>query len=467
MRTLPTWLGLGVLVALGAFVWFHEIEGAAERELAGASQTRVFGEFDAAAIDRLVLRTTEGAEAHLEREAGRWRMTAPVMAEADPVAAEGLLSALASLDSEASYDEIEALASYGLEAEPQLRFRSGEGEQSLFIGSSAPVGGGVYVTDGEGARVWLVPAWRTTAFRKSLDQLRESRLLHIDPAEVSAVTVRWPQGYAALSRAAGDGENSDSWQLEYPLTATARSQTVETLLSDLGFLRADAFVDEPTAEQLASFETPVLRVEVAQGSEAPPLIFEIGAPGSEGRRLARGPSGVIVEIAEATYQDLPRDLTAFRFRELAHFLPSEAERFSISFADGLVVTAERTASSEWSFPGPALAPGAANRMLSALSRLEASEIAAETMGEDERAGLGLEPPKARIVVFGAEAEATLADVSFGVARGDGALAARRGDGEIVYWLEAVAADQIPVSAEGFEASFRASEGSAPEVDVTP
>lgn len=455
MNWQATLLSLVALIALGTYVLVYDSDAADQRAKNETSETQVFGGVEAGSVERLNLRTTDGIDAQLERRDGVWRLTRPVEAEADPVAADALVAALGSLESDAVYDEIEALGSYGLDVEPSLRFSAAGFEHSLRLGGTAPIGGGRYVTDDAGDRVWLVAAWRTSAFAKSLHQLREARLLRVDPAAVQSLSVRWPGGEVALRR--GEAEGAGAWQLESPVSARARDRTVESLLSDLAFVRADAFVDAPTQAERSQFDSPAYRVEINLADEAEPLLFEVGAEGVEGRWLARGPSGVIAEISEAEVQSLPQTVSDFRFRELARFVPSEVSRFTLSFAgeDGSAVEGTRTEAGDWAFGEAALVEGAASRLLSALAQLEAIEIAADSMGDDELTGLGLAPARTRIQVLGEDEP--LADIAFGAMRGDGAIAARSGASEIVYWLSAGLAQDLPVNRAAFDDAFRASE----------
>jgi hypothetical protein len=449
-----TLLSLVALVGLAVYVFVFDAGSDDQRAVREASASKIFGEIEADAVDRLQLRTTDGFDAELQRAGGVWRLIRPVEVEADAVAAEELVAALGSLESDAVYDEIESLASYGLEVEPSLRFGRDGAEQALRLGDNAPVGGGRYATNAVGDRVWLVAAWRTSAFAKSLHQLREARLVRVDSADVTSLSIRWPGGEVSLVR--GELGAEGAWRLQTPLAGPARDRTVEDLLSDLSFLRASAFVDDPTDAERSSFASPAYRVEIGQPGVEVPLLFELAASGEGDRTLVRGPSGLIAEISEADVGSLPRAVSDFRFRELARFVPSEVKRFSLTFSGegALGVEGTRTEAGDWAFGEVALEPGAAARSLSALSQLEATEIAADSMGTEELAGLGLVPARVRIQVFGAESP--LADLTLGAVRGDGAIAARRGDAETVYWLDAGFAQDVPISQAAFNESFRAS-----------
>lgn len=106
-----------------------------------------------------------------------------------------------------------------------------------------------------------------------------------------------------------------------------------------------------------------------------------------------------------------------------------------------------------------MAPGAADRLVSELSALEAAEIAAESMGAEELRALDLDPPRVRARVFGEDAEdgEALADVSLGVADPERGIAARREGDPRVYWLDYALAEELPVSLEAFRNRFVSAE----------
>ena len=460
MSSRATVVGLLVLAALGAFVWFYEIEGAPERERAESAEARIFPTLEASEVVRFVLTTSDASEVEVARRDGRWRLVSPVDARADGQAAEAVADALAALESEAVYDETETLDAYGLDASPLVRFETAEGTFALRVGDTAPVGGGSYVTDTAGERVWLVPAYQLSAFRRTLAQLRDARVVDLDPNAARTLTVASENGRVELVRSDGEGD----WTLQHPIEAPARQATVEDLLSDLEYLRADRFIDDPTPEQRAGFEAPKLRVRVGL-EDGETVDFAVATESTAGMWLARGAEGVVSEIESAAWQDLPRSVQAFRFRELANFTPSEVERFSLTFRDGdeeVTVDASRTSDRDWAFKDEALTGGAASRLLSELSRLEGTEIVAESMGAAELAGLGLAPPRVRVRAFDASG-ASLADVAIGDARSDGAFVAMRDGSPLVHALAAEVASEIPVGLAAYREGFRRE----PEPEVDP
>ena len=118
------------------------------------------------------------------------------------------------------------------------------------------------------------------------------------------------------------------------------------------------------------------------------------------------------------------------------------------------------------------APGKASQLVSELSALRAEDVAADAMGEAERAALGLAPPRAVLRVLGkpnaGHADgAVLADVQLGLSQPDGRIPAQRAGEPVVYWLAASAKESLPVSLAAFRASFVAKEEPAAEATPSP
>jgi hypothetical protein len=103
-------------------------------------------------------------------------------------------------------------------------------------------------------------------------------------------------------------------------------------------------------------------------------------------------------------------------------------------------------------------------MIDELSRLRATKILADAMGETELRELGLAPPSARFTVSGKSG--SLAQVDLGIVKGSDGVIARSTGGSAVYLLAPTAADVLPVSLEALRSRFLAkpepAEGAQPE-----
>jgi hypothetical protein len=190
-----------------------------------------------------------------------------------------------------------------------------------------------------------------------------------------------------------------------------------------------------------------------------------GARGGQ-LRVVRGAEPALYQVPDERYEKLPKTVVAFRHKTLASFIATDAQRFELSFADpgaegaSQVVTIEGTSSNGgegWTTKPDALKDGLAARLVAEVARLKAEDIAADSMGPNELAGVGLAPPRAMLRVFGKPAaeggEAPeLASLLFGVVQG-GKIYAKVPSRPTVYALSDALAEHVPMSLEAYRSRF--------------
>ncbi len=465
MKPRNTLILLVLAVLAGAALWHFELREAAKTD-GGDAGTKVFAGLDAAKIEWVELAQAEGPAVRIEKRGEDWRLTKPIDFAADRMAADGVASALAELASATVFDPAaedvasrpEGPESYGLTREPRVRFAAAGKQYALRLGDPTPVAGNSYVAAEGDARVFVVPQWQTGALAKTLGELRETRLFDFEREKLQRIAFAWPDGGATLEKKA------DGWRLVAPLEDAADAVLVETLISDLQGLRADAFL-APASDEELGFTAPSVRIDLtAEGGASYALV--LGAPRAGDKLAARSGASGAVEVAASILARLPRSASALRDKTLADFAVADAQRFALTFAEpgGEPLRVTGTSSAEGWETKPALEPGAASALLAELASLAGREIAAESLGPAERAAFGLEPPRVRLQVFGAgegDAAPVLADVRLGVLRAGSGFAAQRAGRSVVYWLDESRASGLPQSAAQFHASFAAKPAPAP------
>ena len=250
-----------VAVLLGAFVWFYQVQGADRRKEAEASAKRLFPQVEPDDVTAIEFTTQDGQEARLERGEAGWALARPLAFPGDETTVSGLASGLAQLSSEGTLEEAQALDVYGLgEGAAEVGFEAGGQSHVVRFGRKTPVGYNTYVTADDAGTVYTVPSHRASAFDRPLLDLRERRVLRFDRNAVEAIDLRWPGGSVALEK------RDDAWILTAPLEAPSDRETVEDLLADVSFLRAEGFVDQPGADVEQGFEEPAFEVALRLSS---------------------------------------------------------------------------------------------------------------------------------------------------------------------------------------------------------
>jgi hypothetical protein len=460
---------LVVAAALGAFVYLYEIRGAEERKDAEELGKRLFPDVEAEDVTWISLTTSDGVAARVERRDEGWEIVAPITFAGDEFAVDAMASALSQLSSEAVYEDPQPPEVYGLgEGARSIAFGVGAEEHRLRIGDKTPMGGNSYAAVDDSDDVHTVRTYRVSGLEKGLDDLRDKRVLRFDTDSVQGIAARWPEGQVQVER------EGDSWRVTDPVQARADEATVNRVLSSLSFLRATGFEDEPRGDAETGLEAPDLRMELSlapaqEGGEPVTLAFAMGRE-IDGERMVRAEAETLYRVPAARIEDVPREVVEWRFKELSRFSTSDAERVELLFrpddADPVTVTLS-LGEEGWSSAPEPMGEVRIEELVDELSRLRAEDILAESVGESEREGLGLDPPRVTISVYGEKdgAEARLARVLLGSYRGSQGIVAQAEGDPVVYQLAAAVAEFVPVTLDAFLNRFVAREdepGDEPE-----
>ncbi len=449
-------------VALGAFVYLYEIKGEAGREAAEGESRRMFPGVEADAIGFVAFRTQGDHAFEAAREGEGWLIQSPVAFPGDDVNLDAIASTLANLKTDATVEDPAAPEIYGLgEAARWVRFRVGSETHGLGIGADTPVGGDVYVArEGADGAIHTVPAFRVSAFDRDLTALRDRRVLDFDRTRVVRIVVGWEQGNVTLER----GE--DGWVITQPSEAAGKADesTVDGLLSDVAFLRAEGFVDEAVqAVEQAPFVTLRLGLEAEQGEPLEIGLRAVADPSSDDFLVRGDNSDALYQVPRARLTELPRDVFDYRFKQLTNFEVADAQAFELVLStpsversvEPLRVRVER-AEQGWKSDGAPWVAGKAAGLIAELARLEAVSVVSENADAALLERLGLDPPRVSLRAYGAAGEGDaplLAEVVLGELDPLSGIAARASGQETIFRIDGTLAESIPIDIEAFESQF--------------
>ncbi len=459
---------LVVAAALGAFVYFYEIRGGEQRRDAAAESKRLFPGVEANAVEWIALETKDGRSARIERKEGAWELVEPISFPGDAVNLDGMAAGLADLASEQVIETPQAPEVYGIDdASRRVRFGAGGRDYELRIGKTAPVGSSTYVVTAEQPeRIVTVPTYRVTNLERSLDDLRDRRVVVFDRSTIGAIDARWPGGGVRLSREGG------AWQMTEPVTGPADDTAVDTLLSNLSYLRADSFEDEPRPDASTGLDAPDFEVTLTGETDpggGTPSSFQLAFGREEGgQRLVRSGQSSLYRIAATRIDDLPRTLGAYRFKELSRYVSTDAATVHLSFETPGENAFEETYQLDddgWKASPEPVEAGRIARLVAELARLRGSDVFAEDVEAGQLAKLGLAPPRVAVRVLGAAsgdlAPAELGAVDIGLdPDGQGPVARKPGSGTVMR-LDPTVQEWLPTSLEHFRDRFVQQPGDAP------
>jgi hypothetical protein len=177
--------------------------------------------------------------------AGQWHITSPTSLPADQSAVSSLLGTFSSLNSERLVEEKAGnLSPYGLDAptfEVDLTEKDSK-TQRLLLGDPTPAGNGIYAKLGDDPRIFTIPSYDKTSIDKSANDLRDKRLLTVDPNKISQVEL------VAKKQEFAFGRNKDEWQIIKPKPLRADGTQVDELVRAL----TDAKMELPASDNGSS-----------------------------------------------------------------------------------------------------------------------------------------------------------------------------------------------------------------------
>jgi Domain of unknown function (DUF4340) len=260
-------LGTLVLLALVAGVYFSNKQKSAEAAKPPTDAPPKILALPDGDITKIAIRKHDADEIILDKNAaGKWQITFPKPYGADQDASNALATAVGTVTSDKVIeDKATDLAGYGLKApNTEIDITTKKGAiKKLRIGDDAPANGGTYVALDGDPRVFTVPSYTKSNLDKSLNDLRDKRLLTFEQDKLSRVEL------VAKKQDIEFGRDKDQWQIVKPKPLRADGLQVEELIRKVKDAKMDLTVSEEDAKKAAATfnsGTPVATVKVTDPS---------------------------------------------------------------------------------------------------------------------------------------------------------------------------------------------------------
>lgn len=269
-ETAPKQLDLGSKTPTGADL-YARVDGQKKVLLVGGSledqvnrttfdlRDKTVLKFDLAKVDGLKIEPASGASVSLAKKSPeQWRLDAPVAAQADFGAADGIVNNLSQARMKAlvAPDGTKELKKYGLD-KPQAVVTVGAGSSraSLAIGAKTP-DGALYARDLSRPAVFTVEASLLDDVTKKPADLRQKMLFEfrsftainvdiVHGAETLTMEKQTPP--AASSPAPNTPPPTETWKRTKPSAADVDQTKATDFLVNVANLKADSFVDKAAA----------------------------------------------------------------------------------------------------------------------------------------------------------------------------------------------------------------------------
>ncbi len=449
---------LGVAAILGVGVWWFEFRVVEARAVQDAAARKVLG-IEASNVRRVEVPLADGRRARMTRVPGpseQWRLEAPVEFPADPTAAIALVTALASLSTEAVLENAPAdLAPFGLaEDRAEILVWSEAAEpQQLWLGGDAPFGGGRYAqVSGDESRIVTLDRAGTSGLSPELDTLRDARIVDFDPAAVARFSIASPAGLIVeLERVDAPPPAGPEWRIVAPIEAPADARQVRRTLGDLARVRADGFVDFPEEGRDYGLDSAERTLEFGLGEGS--VRLDLGR--DEGAAYLRASDGAtLLKLDDRIFAQLPTDRFAYRDKQVLKLDDDRVRRVELEFPRDERVFRFSRDERRW-IPEDAGDPGVdslrVDDLVYALRDLEATGLESDTGGAS-LAALGLDPPAARVRLLDEERR-ELGWLELATPQPSLGMAARSSQSERIWRVRNDLAEDVPLSLEAFENRF--------------
>ena len=227
-----------VLLALGGVLYWSNHHKPSEKSEALSSTTSPpILKLEQAGITQITIADKGSAPVTLVKQNdGKWHITKPKELRADQDEVTGMVSSLSSLNADRVVEEkASGLAQYGLD-DPSVTVdiaTSDHKQRQLLLGDATPAGGDVYAMLAGDPRVFTIAGYGKTSIDKGLDDLRDKRLLTIDPDKVSRMTLEKKGQTIEFARI------KDGWQILKPEPLRADSFAVDELARSVADARME------------------------------------------------------------------------------------------------------------------------------------------------------------------------------------------------------------------------------------
>jgi uncharacterized protein DUF4340 len=358
-----------LLLLIGTLYWSGQRKPSYETAKAADTPPTIL-KLDEAAVTKLELRKRDAESIVLTKNnSGTWQIAQPKALNADQSAVSGVISTLSSLNSERLLeDKATDLKQYGLDppaVEVNITERNNK-TQRFLIGDETPAGSAVYAMRGGDSRVFTMAGYQKTSIDKSLNDLRDRRLLTVSADKISRLEL------TRKNQEIEFGRNKDEWQILKPRPLRADGVQVGELIGKLADARMDlSGSDLISAGSDFAHATPVATVKVTDQSGAQELQIR------KSKDTYYAKSSVVdgvYKVDSSLGQALDKGLDDFRNKKLFDFGfndPSKIEMHSGAKAYFL-----SRGGADWWFNGKKIDTASVQDLVSKLRDLAASKFVA-------------------------------------------------------------------------------------------
>ncbi len=420
-----------VLLALtGALYWSNHRKSNESTANASTDAAPAILKLDSAAITKVELKNKDAEPIVLAKNNyGTWQITQPQVIPADQTTVSNAVSSLASLNSERLVDDKAAnVKQFGLDPPSvEIDVTAKDKTQKLLLGDATPTGSAVYAMLAGDPRLFTLPSYEKTGIDKNLNELRDKRLLTIDPDKIGRIDL------IRTNQEIEFGRSKDEWQILKPKPLRADDMRVGDLARTL--TNAQMNLNGPdasgsVADSGFAHATPVATAKVTDTSATQELEIR------KTKDIYYAKSSVLggaYKIDANLGQAVDKGLDDFRSKKIFDFGFADPDK--IEMHDGSKTHFLTKGGSDWwSGDGKKIDPDGADSFVSQLRDLSASKFV-ET---------GFASPTIELTVTSDKGKRV---ENISIAKAGNNYIAKRESDPTLYQLDASAIDELQKSAD--------------------
>lgn len=303
-----------------------------------------------------------------KNDAGKWQITAPKPLAADQDTVSGLASTFSTLNSDRLVEEKAAdLSAYGL-TQPSMAITATDKNKKtveLRLGDETPAGSGVYAAVAGDLRVFIIASYNKSSLDKSLNDLRDKRLLTFDSDKLSRIEL------TAKKQTIEFGRNKDQWQILKPKPMRADQFSVQDLIRSLQDAKMDLTSTDGERTSATAFNsgTTVATAKVTDVSGTQEL--QVRKNKDDYYAKSSAVAG-IYKVTSSVGTSLDKNVEDFRNKKLFDFGFTDPEKIEIH--DGAKSYSLNHTGGDWWSKGAKMDESSVSSLVSAIRELTASKF---------------------------------------------------------------------------------------------
>jgi hypothetical protein len=230
---------------------------------------KVFPGLEQDAVTAIEISNLSGS-IRLEKRGESWRLTAPVDFPADETAVGGLLTSLLGLKSERTLSAAEVdPAAHGLD-QPSLAVVLHTGDQAypLDIGNETALGSNRAVSRDD--KILICAGWFVSDLEREINDWRSREVVDVMASDVASIEI------LSADDSVHAVQVSNQWQLLQPIEDLADREHIQNLISNLGSLKVEEFLDADSDLAELGLAPPRHRITIVRNTGEEPTVLELG-----------------------------------------------------------------------------------------------------------------------------------------------------------------------------------------------